>query len=201
MNIRIRPALLALALALPGAALAADGAPRVFLGAGVGNVNYGYDSARCTADLAASVGAPCTVDGQARGIKLYGGVQLSPYLGVEAAYHDLGTLKGKVPTASVSVKEEQAAFTGAITGTLPLGERFAVFGKLGYFRGWLDATATGPGGTAELSEDPANVLLGGGVRLMANDHVGTRVEYELYKKAGDSETDIDAATVSFFVLF
>lgn len=201
MNTRFRTALLALSLASAGTAFAADAAPRVFVGAGAGSVHYGYDSAQCSADLAAIVSAPCTVDDQGRGIKLYGGVQLSPHVAVEAGYHDLGRLKGKVPTASVSVKEEQAAFTAALAGTLPLGERFAVFGKLGYFRASLEAEATGPGGTVEMSDDTSNVLLGGGVRLMANERVGTRVEYELYKKAGDSETDIDATTVSFFVLF
>jgi len=202
LNTCFRTVFLALALASAATAVAAEAtAPRAFLGAGVGSVHYGYDSAQCSADLAPLVAAPCTIDAQGRGIKLYGGVQVSPYVAVEAAYHDLGRLRGKVPAASVSVQEDQAAFSAAVAGLLPLGERFTAFAKLGLFRATLDATATGPGGTVELSDEASNLLLGGGVRLMANDHVGTRVEYELYKKAGDSETDIDAATVSFFVLF
>jgi hypothetical protein len=201
LNTRLPRTLLALSLVASGTAFAAEAAPRVLVGAGIGSVHYGYDSARCTTDLAATVGAPCTVDGQGRGLKLYGGVQFTPYVAVEAGYHDFGTLKGKVPTAAVTVKEEQAAFTLALAGTLPLGEHFAAFGRIGYFRASLDATASGPGGTATLSDETGNVLLGGGVRLMANDRIGTRVEYELFQKAGDGETDIDAATVSFFVLF
>lgn len=60
--------------------------------------------------------------------KVYGGYQFTPYVGIEGGYNDLGT--GEVKGIDGGKAKAKQIYVAA-TGTIPLGERFALTGKAG----------------------------------------------------------------------
>src|SRR6185503_8167539 len=70
------------------------------------------------------------------GFKVFGGWQFHRYLGVEAAFVDLGEAKYEgtfngLPVTGGKLKVNGLNF--AVVGRLPIGERFALFAKGGAF--------------------------------------------------------------------
>lgn len=90
--------------------------------------------------------------------KVYGGLQMTPVLGVEVGY--------------LSFRDQQAvtsdfdAWSVAATGTMPLNANWSVIGKVG------GARIHGGGGGEN------NLLLGIGLGLAINKNWGMRLEYE-----------------------
>lgn len=67
-------------------------------------------------------------------IKLFGGFKLGENFAIELAYADLGEASGSegIPGFfEVAFTLEATAFSAALAGQLPLGETFALFGKVG----------------------------------------------------------------------
>ena len=96
-----------------------------YIGAGIGKVDYN-DSLWSIEDGA-----------NATGWKLFSGYQFNRYLGLEAAYIDMG----KVDYQNASV--ETKGFTIDGIGSIPIGPVFAIFGKLGIFRWDQDINYSG----------------------------------------------------------
>jgi OOP family OmpA-OmpF porin len=62
--------------------------------------------------------------------KLLGGYRFNRYVAAEASYIDWGEVTASTTTARVSA--DQHSYGLAAVGTLPLGERFELFGKAGF---------------------------------------------------------------------
>lgn len=65
--------------------------------------------------------------------KLLGGYRFNRYVGVEATYVDWGEVTASVNTGA-RVAAEQQSYGLAAVGTIPLGERFELFGKAGFLQ-------------------------------------------------------------------
>jgi OmpA-OmpF porin, OOP family len=62
--------------------------------------------------------------------KVLGGYRFNRYIAAEASYVDWGEVTASTATAQVAA--EQYSYGLAVMGTLPLGERFELFGKVGF---------------------------------------------------------------------
>lgn len=112
--------------------------------------------------LGAGVGQAHT-DSNETSWKLYAGYQFTPVWGLELAYTDLGRYTG----ANI---ESQSL---AVTGTLPLADRWSLLGKLG--------------GTSNRSHfsgasNNSEVLAGVGVGYSIDKNTAVRLEYEDFGK-------------------
>jgi OmpA-OmpF porin, OOP family len=66
------------------------------------------------------------------GFKLFGGYQFLRYLAAEGSYINWGKVEGSFfPPGPNSVTAKHQSFGAAALGTLPLGDWFSLFGKLG----------------------------------------------------------------------
>ncbi len=101
--------------------------------------------------------------------KAYGGFQLTPLWGVEVGYTDLGSYRGA----------DVASWSLAGTGTVPLGERWSLLGKVG-------AAANHPKFAG--ASNHTDLLLGVGVGYGLTKNLGLRLEYEDFGKLSKTST-------------
>ena len=144
-----------------------------------------------------SIGAPdyhdpiSGVDGSGRGVglKLYGGYQLSPYLGFEGGYFDLGHIKN-----AVGEVRSRGLFVDAV-GRYEFVPQWSLLGSAGVAEGRF----TGPSGT---DWSPA-VKLGVGLQYDLSKTVALRATYDRYHftSAYDNNANIGQTTVGVKVNF
>ena len=136
-----------------------------YIGGSYGKSSYSFSG----------VPAGVSVDDSDTGFKIFGGFQFTQHWGAEVGYADFGnaTASGAL-SGEVGVK----AFTFAGTGTLPLGENFALLGKLGMARWDVSGTGGSDSGT-----DP---YYGVGARYNFNKNLGLVVDYEKLDVEDDS---------------
>ncbi len=134
----------------------------------------------------AGIGAGISNDGifseTDTGIKLFGGIELNQYFGMEAAFVDLGEF-------AFGFREQDGVAIEAV-GSLPLGEKFKLFAKTGMFA-W-DVERSGME-----TDHGINGIFGVGGQWAFVKHWELRIEYERFN--GISGGDI--ALVSIGVLY
>jgi OOP family OmpA-OmpF porin len=164
-----------------------------FVGAGAGRTKI--------QDACGSLpGVAC--DDSDTGWKIFGGYQWNPYFGVEAAYVDFG--KGTVGSvAGVPTTSSLKAWglSAQAVGTLPIGDRFGLFGKLGL--AYTAADVSGTVGGVPVSTDDNNIGLtfGFGGKYNFTRNWGMRVEWERFQDVGDSNSDVDLLAVGVVYTF
>ena len=149
--------------------------------------------------LAASVGSAelsedfdgFDVDADSTAYRITAGWRFSDYLAVEGGYHNFGDFEQTFDIAGtptdVSLKAD--GFTLGGVGSIPLGERFDLFGRVGAF--FWDGDADLNGVTQATPED-TNLYLGLGARFKLN---------ERFSITGDgSRYDLDGTTGTVFSL-
>ena len=157
-----------------------------------------------------------TEDCDATGWKVYGGYKITDMFAVEGGYHNLGTMEEKLsgsyevqsPAGSVVIDNPSAEGTStglSISGvaSLPVGDNFEVFGKLGAinWKSEATATATATGTNVEKSftaeKSGTSPLIGVGAQYQINDNFGVRGEYERFTRQDldDKDHDVDILSV------
>jgi hypothetical protein len=138
-----------------------------------------------------------SVDDSDRGIKLYGGFSVLPYLALEAGYTDFGRFRFHSNRTSVGggifFGGDSAAYAVDFSalGTLPLGS-FSLFAR-GGFSVWqvrANTNRTVAGGTISTSEQASGVspLLGLGGAYRLAPHISLRLEAERHFSVGGEKT-------------
>jgi OOP family OmpA-OmpF porin len=130
--------------------------------------------------LGGSIGQATNEAGEFKGsdfaFKLGGGYAFNRYFGIEVAYIDAGTQDDTI--GLVEVENESGGVLASALLRLPLGETFAVFGKVGY--AFYDSDATFRLGN--LSERESNsdedLAYGIGMELAISGGLKFRAEYE-----------------------
>lgn len=147
--------------------------------------------------LAASVGSAelsedfdgFDVDASSTAYRLTVGWRFSDYLAVEAGYHNFGdfdqTLDISGTPIDVSLKADGFTFGGV--GSLPLGDRFALFARAGAF--FWDGDADINNVTQATPED-TNLYLGVGARLALTERLSLTADASRY--------DLDDTSSSVF---
>ena len=110
--------------------------------------------------------------------KAFVGYRFMRFIGAEAAYVDFGKASDSLNfgggNENIDVKTHGE--TLEITGTLPLGSFFEVYGKAGYL--WWN---TDVNGTTNSNSDSGNdPVYGAGARIIIAKKVGIRLEYEKF---------------------
>jgi OmpA-OmpF porin, OOP family len=103
--------------------------------------SYGYvglNLGQSVYDLNCSPGFSCDDKPDVAG-KLYTGGKLNRMFGLELAYVNLG----KADANGGSTEAQLANLS--VVGTVPIGERFNLNGRVGAFYGWTDIDSTAPG--------------------------------------------------------
>ena len=191
-------ALVALGL-VAAPAFAADTGP--YFGAGVGQFNVQLD------DLDFDEGDV--------GFKIFGGYNFLKWLGAEVAYIDGGTAEDKYSDpdlGSAKVGIDVSAFTLAGVGTLPIGDMFELYGKLGmaFWDGDLRISASGlicdelaaeglPCSETD-SESGEDFYWGIGAGVNFGENFNIRLEYEAFQIGAD-DIDADADFISGSVVY
>lgn len=123
----------------------------------------------------------------------YLGAMITPHLGVEVGYLDLG----KHSDSGFDIEGDGVTAAGLLA--FPLSDRFSLYAKGG--RVWWDIDADGPLGF-EASTDDEDWFYGAGLRMDLVDHLAVRFEYTRFELDGsDVKADLDLATVGVQYLF
>ena len=169
----------------PGPALRMDSG--FYLGGGIGR-----SEAR---DFCRLVGGSC--DDKDQSWNLFAGYQLNRHFAVELGYSDFGNAStsgfiGGVPsTATISAKAVELVGVGL----LPLGDHFALYGKVGFFRYDSDGKSTGAL-TASANDKGTELTFGLGAQYDFNGRFAVRAEWQRYLQVGSGIGGLDKADIA-----
>jgi OOP family OmpA-OmpF porin len=158
-----------------------------YVGGHFGQVRYAN-----TCDEIGGSGVSC--DDSDTGFRILGGYQITPLIAAEVAYTDLGELSARGPGGTASV--EVSAFEIVAVGTLPMADRFSLYGKAGIYRGEVDARIDTVLLTDSASESNTDLTVGAGVRFDFSRQASVRLEWQRYPDVGGDETGED--NIDFF---
>jgi OOP family OmpA-OmpF porin len=195
---------LAVALGLVSVtAMAAD--PGFYAGVGIGQFNVEIDSVDL-GDGSTSLG----FDDDDTGFKIFGGYQFLPWLGAELGYVDGGTASESYSDPDLGgakLDVDVSAFTAAAVGTLPIGDMFELYGKLGmaFWQGDLTASitgalcdelqASGESCSDSVDDDGEDFYYGLGAGFNIGESFNVRIEYEVFE-IDPQDVDADANFLS-----
>ena len=185
MKTTISIAILALAATVPTLATAQTVPPEA--GAYVGAA-LGQSKAKDACDGLGGVGFVGNCDEKDDAWKVFGGYQFNRHWGLELGYTDLGesSAGGTVAGVPANASAEAKGVELTVVGTVPLGERFSLFGKVGAFRWDVDSRATVGAATAAADDTGTNFTYGVGLSFHINRNVSIRAEWQRYNDVGDN---------------
>lgn len=151
------------------------------------------------------VDATSTLDDSDTAFGLAGGYQVNRNFAVELAYVDLGdvsysasgTVTDGLDTFDAGVGLDQSASGPVLSllGIVPIGERFSVFGRLGFALMSVDADAAfsldGESASAGDSTDRSNLVYGIGGEFSFNRRFGIRLGWDRYAEVGSDDVGIE----------
>ena len=168
-------------------------------------VGFGSATAKDFCDTGGIPGlSVSSCDDKTSGWKLFGGRTFSKHLAVEAAYTAGSDFKASATLLStpISVTAKASFLEGTVLGMLPLGERFALLGKIGV--SYWDLKVSGSGITSE-SESGLGLTYGFGAQFDFTPKFGVRGEWQMYPQIGDEDTtgqdDVDVLSASLYYRF
>lgn len=130
------------------------------------------------------------------------GYQFNRNFAVELGYIDLGEVDARGPGGTVSA--EATAFELVAVGSLPVADRFSVYGKLGLFRGETDARVNTVLRNLSLSETNTDLTFGFGARFDVSRNFAVRAEWQRYSDVGGGdigESDVDVISIGALFRF
>lgn len=154
-----------------------------YVGGGAGQFNAGIDDIDQVDETVTSWDSDDTA------YKLFAGYRLNRFLAFELDYVNLGEPSGStVPGFNVDTAVD--GFAPYVVGTVPLGQYFEVYGRLGYY--FYDAT-TGVTDTldnrVEFDEESEDLVYGAGIGANLGEKLNLRFEYERYDLKGLDDAD------------
>ena len=152
-------ALAAFGLAAIMLAATAQGQPGFYAGASIGSSDFELDDGEVATDDI--------------GYKVFGGYDFNRYFAIELAYFDGGTLIEDIFDLTLGV----SGFIGSAVGSVPLGDSFALFAKLGYAAYDVDVDSAFLGLQSEADSD-SDLAYGAGLAVRFAERWEIRVEYE-----------------------
>jgi OOP family OmpA-OmpF porin len=177
-----------------GSALAApvfaQDASHYYLGLGAGASRARIDQDRINASLAGAglTTSAFTRDQSGNAYKLFGGYQMDRHFGLEAGYFDLGKFGFNTDTVPAGTLEGQTKLRGLnldLVATLPLGERFALTGRIGAAATRASDHFAGTGAVTVLNPNPSkrrvDAKYGAGLQYAFSPALWLRADAERYR--------------------
>jgi OOP family OmpA-OmpF porin len=184
MNLKITAALAALAVAVAApAAFAQDEDAGWYLGGGVGQFNAQIDDVDEVDE---------TVEGwdeDDTAYKFFLGYRLNSFLSLELDYINLGEPSGAV-VPGFNVDAAVDGFAPYVVGTIPIGDWFEIYGRLGYY--FYDATVgieNEIDDRVEFDEESEDLVYGAGIGAKIGERLNIRFEYEKFDLQGVDDAD------------
>lgn len=180
----MRLKLLLLASLIGSASLAQAAEPGFYIGAGLGQAGIEVDGNDPDA-------GDINFDGNDVGYKLFAGFRFVDWFAVEAAWNDFGKADDSEDVAGVPIETEfeTDGFDVNLVGMVPVGERFDLFAKAGYFM-W-DAEGRTTAFPGSVKTDGEDLTYGVGVQGFLLPNLGLRAEYQVY--------DVDSVDDAWFL--
>jgi len=163
-----------------GAVLAADSG---FYGA----FDLGQSKAK---DACTGLPAGAACKNTATAFRIGGGYQFNENVGAEISYGDYGSNNASATILGipVSATAKSSGLQASIIGIMPLGESFALTGKLGVANTKVKVSATGGGLWLGASATKTTAVFGIGMRYALSKNIALRAQYEDLGKVGDAAT-------------
>lgn len=207
MNVRTLPALVLLVAGLSAAAPQALAQTGFYLGAnaGVTRAEIDEDAINQAVISVGGAGPATTSDQSGTGFKAYGGYSFTPNVAVEFGYFDLGKFTTSTTTSNLGSVDAEMKFKGFnvdVVGRIPLGDSFALFGRVGVINTKQDVRASGSTG-AVLTEDTSKTSwkAGIGVEYMITGGLGVRAEGEIYNVPDGPDDKANVGLLSVGLLY
>lgn len=119
------------------------------------------------------------------GVKLYGGYQFTPAIGLELGYVRFGEIEESDPEFSISYKP--TAMYAALTGTMAISPAFNLIGKLGVSRSNSKLEAAYLDMSGEAESKVTSAMFGIGVQYKFSETMSVMAEYENFGKISKFE--------------
>jgi OOP family OmpA-OmpF porin len=134
-------------------------------------------------------------DTSSDGWKIYGGFEFDKNFGVEITYYDLGDFSD---TQGASTLDAQIwVYDLSLRGRIPLGERFAFTGKLGYSSVIVESEAANNLISVSLDGSDWELFYALGIDLRVGKALGFRAEWESW----NVENSLDAVSAGVYFRF
>jgi OOP family OmpA-OmpF porin len=182
MNVKLTAALAVLTVALAPVAFG-DEEAGWYLGGGVGQFNAQIDDVD---DVDATVD---DWDDDDTAYKVFGGYRLNRVLAFELDYINLGEPSGAV-VPGFNVDASVDGFAPYVVATIPLGNWFEIYGRLGYY--FYDATVGVENeldDRVEFDEESEDLIYGAGIGANIGERLNIRFEYEKFDLEGLDDAD------------
>lgn len=161
--------------------------PTGYVGLGVASSDHNFN---------AGSGVSSDPEGFKPNAKIFGGVNLSPTWAIEAGYTDIRKADHAFSVAGVpgtATTDGNRSYVAA-KATMPLNDKFGVYGKLGVGYSKVNVRSATPFASGNDSKTEAYAALGGEYNI--NEKVALSMEYERYGKRKDFGAKADAITVA-----
>jgi len=128
------------------------------------------------------------IDDDSTSFRLTAGWQINDFFSLEGGYHNFGELEQSFDVGGnpIDIRLKADGFTLGATGSVPLGQSFALFGRAGAFFWDGDAEINN---ISQARPEDTNLYFGGGAKVAISDRlalVGDWTRYELE----DTESDV-----------
>ena len=135
------------------------------------------------------------VDADSTAFRLIAGWQFNDFFSLEGGYHNFGELEQSVDNNGelVDISLKADGFTLGGTGSIPLGEKFALFGRAGAF--FWDGDAKINDITQARPED-TNLYYGGGAKFAITERLSLLGDWTRYELE-DTESDVISLGFTF----
>jgi len=159
-------------------------------GANLGRSGATIDDARINSSLLGSgFGSSVIVDDdRSTGFKAFGGYQINKNFAVEGGYFDLGNFGYTATTVPAGTLDGRIKLRGLnldLVGTVPLSEKFSVFGRAGMNYAQARDSFSGTGAVQVANPNPrkndTNYKLGLGLQYALTESLAVRAEAERYR--------------------
>jgi OOP family OmpA-OmpF porin len=181
-------------------------------GANVGQSRATIDDARISSGLKSGGFTSSSIvdDDRSTGFKIFGGYQLNKNFAVEGGYFDLGNFgytATTVPAGTLNGTLKARGLNLDLVGTLPMTEKFSVFGRVGMNYAQTRDSFSGTGAVRVTNPNPSknatNYKFGAGLQYAFTDSLAMRVEAERYRinDAVGNKGDVDLYSVGLIYRF
>ncbi len=170
-------------LALTPLTAAAEGGPYIGGSIGSASLNEDFDG--------------FDVDTNSASFRLVAGWQFNDYFSLEGGYHNFGKFEQRFDNGGqpIDISLKADGFTLGVTGTIPLGQKFALFGRAGSFFWDGDAEINN---VSQARPEDTNLYIGAGAKYALSDRfslVGDWTRFDL------EDTQSNVASLGFTVSF
>lgn len=184
-----------------------------YAGVNIGQSKAKIDDARITSSLLGAEFTGISINDRDHhlGFKVFGGYQFNKYFALEGGYFDLGkfgfTANTAVPVGTLNGDMSLKGLNLDAVLSLPLTEKFSVFGRVGLAYADAKDSFSGTGQVTVLDPNPskraANYKFGGGLQYDFTESFGMRAEAERYRvnDAIGNKGDIDMVSLGALFRF